>query len=214
MDPRLEVGPWAPPLGRRAARVRGYAARVVSSELSFFARLWLAHVCFWRVLLGGSFAPSVARLLRGGETPPLPQAPVAAPPPVATPPAPPPLEDALQLLSLFQREGRLVDFLEQDIASFSDADIGAAARVVHDGCRRALRGHAKLSPVRSEAEGAKVTLSGELAPDEVKLTGNVQGKPPYTGVLRHRGWRITELALPVAVRGHDLRVLAPAEVEL
>jgi hypothetical protein len=115
---------------------------------------------------------------------------------------------------LLQREGRLVDFLQQDIASFPDADVGAAARVVHDGCRRALKAHATIEPVRAEDEGARVVLAAGFAPDEVKLTGSVGGEPPYKGVLRHRGWRATRLELPQIVGEHDAHVLAPAEVEV
>jgi hypothetical protein len=134
--------------------------------------------------------------------------------PAATPPAAPAEGAALQLLALLQREGRLVDFLEQDITAFSDADVGAAARMVHEGCRKALLGHAKLAPVRSEDEGAKVTLEAGFNPAEVKLIGNVSGSAPYKGVLRHRGWRAAAISLPTPVAGHDASIIAPAEVEL
>jgi hypothetical protein len=117
-------------------------------------------------------------------------------------------------LSLLQREGRLVDFLQQDIASFPDADVGVAARVVHEGCRRALDSHATLEPVRSEHEGSRVTLAPGFAADATKLVGDVKGNPPYAGVLRHRGWRVAKLELPKPVGGHDPRIVAPAEVEL
>jgi hypothetical protein len=130
------------------------------------------------------------------------------------PPPPPPTDAALQLLGLFQREGRFVDFLEQEIAAFSDGEIGAVARVVHEGCRKALHEHARLEPVRAEEEGASVTLEAGFSPAEVKLSGNVQGSAPYKGVLRHRGWRAEDLKLPVPVTGHDPAVIAPAEVEL
>jgi hypothetical protein len=100
-----------------------------------------------------------------------------------------------------------------DVASFSDADIGAAARVVHTGCRKALREHVKLAPVRAEDEGAKVTVDGG-AESGVKLTGNVGGKGPHTGTLRHRGWRALDVKLPTAVAGHDAHIVAEAEVEL
>jgi hypothetical protein len=115
---------------------------------------------------------------------------------------------------MFQREGRLVDFLEQDIATFGDAEIGAAARVVHDGCRKALRAHARIAPIRTEDEGVKVTLEAGFAPDEVKLTGDVKGSAPFHGVLRHRGWRAESVTLPTAAPGHDASVLAPAEIEM
>jgi hypothetical protein len=204
---------------------------VAEEILSLSTRLWFAWLCFFRVLFDGSFAARLwsARLPPGlappGDTP----APSSAPAPAPSPPgpaagrapssAPAPAAaaepvHALQLLSLLQREGRLVDFLQQDIASFPDADVGAAARIVHDGCRRALRAHATIEPVRVEDEGARVELAAGFAPDEVKLTGGVGGPPPYKGVLRHRGWRAIRLDLPTMVGGHDAHVLAPAEVEL
>jgi hypothetical protein len=189
---------------------------VAEETLSLSTRLWFAWLCFFRVVLDGAFA---ARLWSVRRPPGL-TAPGAAPTPasVSTPervPAPEPEPGAaLQLLSLFQREGRLVDFLQQDIAAFPDADVGAAARIVHDGCRKALRTDATIEPVRPESEGARVTLAVGFAPDEVKLTGGVGGPPPYQGVLRHRGWRATRLELPRLVGEHDAHVLAPAEVEL
>jgi hypothetical protein len=183
---------------------------VSETSLPALTRVWFAWVCFFRVLFSGSFAAAVWRV----EHAP-PQLPEAPPPRAAAPEAPvPPADPALQLLSIFQREGRLVDFLEQDIASFSDSDVGAAARVVHDGCQRALRAHAKVAAVRTEEEGTKVTIQAGFEPALVKLSGNVQGSAPYTGVLRHRGWRATDLTLPRPVAGYDPTVLAPAEVEL
>ena len=185
-----------------------------STPLPFTTRLWFAWLCFFRVLLDGAFA---GRVWGARDEAALPLPPAASPPaPIAeVPPATPPSADAaLRLLALFQREGRLVDFLEQDVATFSDADVGAAARVVHEGCRKALRAHSKIAPIRDEEEGTQVTLAPGFSPGEVKLSGNVTGTGPYIGVLRHRGWRAVELALPTVVGGHDARVLAPAEVEL
>jgi hypothetical protein len=186
--------------------------------LPLITRLWFAWLCFFRVLFDGSFAARVWSAREPALLPPpeaarapepaIGRAAARAPMPTATP------VPALQLLSLLQREGRFVDFLEQDIASFADADVGAAARIVHDGCRKALRSHATIEPVRSEDEGASVLLAAGFAPDEVKLTGSVGGQPPYAGVLRHRGWRATRLDLPQVVGEHDAHVLAPAEVEL
>ncbi len=190
--------------------------------LPFPTRLWFAFACFFRVFFDGAFAASVWRVREAGGA--LPEAPPAArlveparpPAPVAPPPSPPvpSAEPALQLLALFQREGRLIDFLEQDITSFPDADIGAAARVIHEGCRKALHAHAKLAPVRTEEEGARVTLAAGFSPAEVKLSGNVQGSGPYSGVLRHRGWRATDVTLPTPVQGYEPSIVAPAEVEL
>jgi predicted Ser/Thr protein kinase len=190
------------------------------SPLPFFTRLWFAWVVFFKVLFDGLFAAKVyapeleaPKPERRGEPEKIVVEKVIERVVEKTADAPPSTDAALQLLALLQREGRLVDFLEEDVAGFSDADIGAAARVVHGGCRKALRDHVKLEPVRSEDEGAKVTLA-EASPNEVKLTGNVQGKGPHTGVLRHRGWRAVSVQLPTAVTGHDARVVAQAEVEL
>jgi Domain of unknown function (DUF2760) len=186
--------------------------------LPLLTRLWFAWLCFFRVLADGRFA---ARVWSAREPVLLPPTGAARAPEPAigragarAPASAPTSVPALQLLSLLQREGRFVDFLEQDIASFPDADVGAAARIVHDGCRKALRSHATIEPVRSEDEGASVLLAAGFAPDEVKLTGSVGGQPPYAGVLRHRGWRATRLDLPQVVGEHDAHVLAPAEVEL
>ena len=122
-------------------------------------------------------------------------------------------EGALLVLSLLQREGRLVDFLQQDVAGFDDADVGTAARVVHEGCKKALASHATLAPVRTEREGGPVEIAeGDVA--RVKLVGDVRGAAPFKGVLRHKGWQVVELTLPVPTAGHDARLVAPAEVEL
>jgi len=182
------------------------------TSLPFLSRLWLAYVVFFRVLFNGVYAAE----LHSPKVLPAPEQQLEAPK-KAEPkpePKPPSTDPALQLLSLLQREGRFIDFLEEDVASFADADIGAAARVVHSGCRKALRDHVKLEPVRTEEEGVKVTLPDPLDASAVKLTGNVTGKGPFTGTLRHRGWRATEVSLPTAVAGHDARILAQAEVEL
>ena len=182
-------------------------------SLPFATRLWFAWVCFFRTLFDPEFAAR-AWSVRAALPAPEPKAPTKAPEPKRELPPPPSTDAALQLLSLLQREGRLVDFLEQDITSFEDAEIGAAARAVHDGARKALHAHLKLEPVRAEEEGAKVTLDNGFDAESVKLSGNVSGKGPFTGVLRHRGWRAKDLSLPVAVKGHDVHVICPAEVEL
>jgi hypothetical protein len=190
------------------------------STLSFVTRLWFAWLCSFRVLFDGAFAARVWAVRDAPALPPasasalaLAPAPAPASAPALAPAAPDPTP-ALQLLSLLQREGRLVDFLQQDIASFPDADVGVAARVVHEGCRKAVRTHADIEPVRAEAEGTKVSLPAGFDADTVKLVGDVKGQPPYAGVMRHRGWRVKKLTLPSVVGGHDAHILAPAEVEL
>lgn len=121
---------------------------------------------------------------------------------------------ALQLLSLLQREGRLIDFLREDVAGFSDEEIGAAARVVHEGCQKVLSNYFELSPVREEEEGDSVVLEAGFDAKRHRLTGNVSGTPPYRGSLAHAGWEVKATHLPSLSADHDPRVVAPAEVEL
>ena len=121
---------------------------------------------------------------------------------------------ALQLLGLLQREARFVDFIQEDVAPYSDAEIGAAARVVHGGCRKLLAEHFTLAPVRAEAEGSRVTLAAGFDAAAVRLTGNVVGQAPFTGTLSHRGWQVTQVRLPQLTDARAAAVIAQAEVEL
>ncbi len=135
-----------------------------------------------------------------------------APEPVVLKEATP--DAALQLLGLLQQEARFIDFIKEDIASFSDADIGVAARVVHEGCNKAINEHFTLATVRSEQEGNKITLPEGFDAATVRLTGNIVGTAPFTGILVHKGWQVTGIRLPKLTSGHNAAIIAPAEVEL
>ncbi|MDN7608662.1 DUF2760 domain-containing protein [Burkholderia multivorans] len=191
------------------------------SNLSFFGRLSLAVGTFFSVLGNREFAANVLRLRDGAAAPVAPTpaaAPAPAPAPAAKAPAPELREAspqaALQLLGLLQRDARFIDFVEEDIVGYSDADIGAAARLVHDGCRATLREHFTIVPVRDEAEGSRVTLPAGFDATAVRVTGNVVGSAPFTGTVSHRGWRVADVRLPKLTGSHDASVIAPAEVEL
>lgn len=195
---------------------------MASQQLSFVSRIALAWSSYFRVLFDPAWAKRVQELstpprlpeMPGEPTSP-PRSPTAAPPPAAAPePAERDLGPAMQLLGLLQREGRLVDFLQQDIATFSDAQIGAASRVVHSGCRRALNRIATLRHLREEPEGTEVTLSEGFDPKAIKLLGNVQGAPPYRGTLRHGGWKVERFELEDVSEPASLNIVAQAEVEL
>ena len=121
---------------------------------------------------------------------------------------------ALQLLGLLQKEARFIDFIKEDIAAYSDADIGVAARVVHEGCNKALNEHFTLAAIRSEQEGGKITLQQGFDASTVRLTGNIVGSAPFTGTLIHKGWQVTNIRLPKLTQGHNANILAAAEVEL
>jgi len=120
---------------------------------------------------------------------------------------------ALQLLGLMQKEARFLDFVSENIGSYSDADIGAAARVVHDGCRKVIHDHV-LEPVRSEPEGNRLTLPKGYDAASIRVSGNIVGEAPFTGTLIHRGWKATETRLPKIAEGHNVSIIAQAEVEL
>lgn len=121
---------------------------------------------------------------------------------------------ALQLLGLLQQEARFIDFIEENIQSFSDSEIGAAARIVHEGCHKVLHSHFDFSPVRREQENSRVSIKSGFDPSEVRLTGNIVGKPPFNGTLVHRGWQVTDIRLPKLAENHNVKVVAAAEVEL
>jgi hypothetical protein len=140
---------------------------------------------------------------------------VAEAKPAAAPPPPERLHaSGLLLLNALQREGRLVDFLQQDVVGFSDQEIGSAARVVHSGCRKVLEQYFALEPAAPEAEGSTVTLAKGFDAQRIRLTGNVAGQPPFRGTLRHHGWVAREVRLPAWSEALDPRIVAPAEVEL
>ena len=134
-----------------------------------------------------------------------------APPP---PPPKPTTDAAVQLLGLLQREGRLVDFLREDIQPYEDGQIGAAVRAIHESCRQVLTEHLTLEPVLSGNEGDEVTIPKDFDPSAIRLTGNVSGEPPFHGTLRHPGWRAKQVKLPSQPSGQDPKIVAPAEVEI
>jgi hypothetical protein len=120
----------------------------------------------------------------------------------------------LRLLALLQREGRLLDFLMEDVQHYTDAQIGAAVRDIHRTCRKALQDHLELEPVIKDVEGSEVTIPAGFDPSAVRLTGNVTGQPPFRGKLNHHGWRVRDMKLAPPPSGQDEFVVQPAEVEL
>ena len=123
---------------------------------------------------------------------------------------------ALQLLSLLQRQGRLIDFLHEDLGQYDDAQIGAAVRSVHTGCKEALDAVVRLEPVLPEDEGASVNVPRGFDVRSIRLTGAIKGSPPFRGTLRHRGWRVRQLQPPPPAPTDSTAesILAPAEVEV
>jgi hypothetical protein len=123
-------------------------------------------------------------------------------------------ESALQLLAILQKEGRLIDFINEDVGAFSDDQVAAASRVVHAGVKKALQQHMSFAPVSDTPEGNNINLPADFDKNAYRLTGNITGSGPYNGTLIHKGWKVADLSLPQLAEGIDLNVVAAAEVEL
>jgi hypothetical protein len=121
---------------------------------------------------------------------------------------------AVQVLSLLQKKGRLIDFLQEDISGYEDGQIGAAVRNIHKGCKEAVEEYITIEPIMQETEGSDITVEKGFDPSVIRLTGNVTGEPPFKGVLRHSGWHVSSSSLPVLPDNQDLSVIEPAEVEM
>jgi len=133
---------------------------------------------------------------------------------VAAPPTAPSSAPALRLLALLQQEGRFIDFLKEDIDSYDDAQIGAAVRSIHAGCRKALSERIELERIFAAEDGSEIVVEPGFDPAAVRLTGNVSGAPPFRGTLQHAGWRAVTVSLPLSPGDSDATIIAPAEVEL
>ncbi|OGB25199.1 MAG: hypothetical protein A3I66_01045 [Burkholderiales bacterium RIFCSPLOWO2_02_FULL_57_36] len=182
---------------------------------SFFRRIPLAFGAFFRTFSDVDYATRIDKLRQDIEPAPVPAKPPEEPPKAAPPSLKEATPDAaLQLLSLLQRDARLIDFAMENVVSYSDTDIGAAARIVHEGCRKVLNEHFTIKPIREESEGSSITLNEGFDAAATRLTGNVVGKAPFRGSLTHRGWRASDTRLPKLTGSHDASVLVPAEVEL
>jgi hypothetical protein len=190
-----------------------------AERLGFMTRLWMFFWLPFKVLFDSSAAWKVEQALTGGAAAlpaPVAEKPVEKKPEPVAPPKPkvPDTAQALHLLAILQRDGRFVDFLQEDVAAATDDQVGAAARLVHEGCRKALAQYFTLQPVRNETEGSQINVPEGFDASQIRLTGNVTGKPPFRGTLAHPGWRAAEVKLPPPPEGQDPHVIAPAEVEL
>jgi hypothetical protein len=186
--------------------------------IALSTRLSFAFRSFFLLLFQGKIPQDVLQALTGS-------APDVAPSPATrTPPASAKVggdapnaeavDRAVQMLALLQRDGRLVDFLEEDVSSYPDGQLGAAVRSIHTSCRQVLERYIKLEPVLSSEEDHPVTLPPGFDPAAIKLVGNVGGERPIKGLLRHRGWRVAEVTLPSLPQGSGRAIVAPAEVEV
>lgn len=171
--------------------------------------------------------PEVAPAPKAAPAPAPAPAPALAPAPAPAPAPPPPVvvrdaeaeqkardEGALLMLAALQREGRLLDFLMEKIDAYSDDQVGAAVRGIHSGCAKAVTSTLVVEPVLKGTEESPVTLEKGYDAKAVRLTGNVRGKPPFKGTLKHHGWKVRPQKPLAAADGSDPAVVMPAEVEL
>ena len=161
-------------------------------------RYWHAHGLARRWLRDADFATKVDALNQ--------------PPKPAQPPKPNP--EPIRLLTLLQRDGRLLDFLLEDMAAATDMDLGAGVREIHRQSQKAIKEHLVLEPVLPQEENTTVEIPAGFDPSAIRLTGNVTGQPPFRGTLIHRGWRVKEIKLAPLPEAQDHFVVQPAEVEL
>ena len=167
-------------------------------------RISFAFRAFFSLLFSGVLPPDIAQAFGYSKA-----LPVKAPPPPK--PQAGPSAGAVQILGILQREARLVDFLMEDVAAYSDEQVGAAVRDVHAQARQALERYLRLQPVIDGVEGTFTKTEGVDAA-ALKFVGKVppSGKAPG-GVLRHKGWKAEKVDLP-PTGPND--VLAPAELEI
>lgn len=183
--------------------VEVYASYLVAASLT---------LALWLVLKGMTakdYMPEIAEEKPLAESAPIP-APVAPPAPRNAAEA-----EVIAVLSALQSKGRLVDFLMDDISKYSDAQVGAAARVVHQGCKAAFDEMFTVEPVAGENEGAGVTVPSD-AGDAYRISGSVAGEGPHSGKLVHKGWKASRVNLPRLIKREEgaLPVIAPAQVEV
>jgi hypothetical protein len=180
-------------------------------------RIWIAIKVFFVALFNGEVAKQVDEVLQkrglpAPETreslprPPVPQKP-AKPAPVRS--------DAITLLATLQREARFIDFLQEPLAGYADAQIGAVARDVHRDCGAVIQRLFALKPILEQEEGTTVEVPTGFDANRFRLTGNVTGEPPFHGQLMHHGWIASQCDVPAWTGSEDsARIVAPVEVEL
>jgi hypothetical protein len=190
------------------------AALSLAADAALMPYAGMARIVLSKAIPGVALLLFLALLVERPKAAPVRSAADAISPATAAPTAIQADAEVVNLLSLLQEKGRLVDFLMDDITGYSDAQVGAAGRVLHEGCKAALLEHFGIRPLREEGEGSKVTVPSGYAPDEYRLVGRISGEAPFRGTLVHHGWKTEWVKLPRLIRTSRLPAIAPAEVEL
>jgi len=203
-------------------------------------RIITAFQAFFAVLFNREQAERIVPLLKGESLPMLeiekqPEQPTQTPSALSKPDKRESKQsEAITLLAALQREARFLDFLMEKLDGYDDAQVGAAARTVHDECAAVVARMFDVQPLRTEDEMSQITVGtgccaggigvARLADRStcptgnsglVQLVGNVSGNAPYTGRLTHCGWIAKKCELPTwSGTPESALVLAPAEVEI
>ncbi len=176
-------------------------------------RIFLAIAYFFKILFVGEKALiNYAQQRAVGQAKDEPSA--AKPEPTVAPVFHVSTAPAIQLLGLLQKEGRLIDFLQEDISPYDDADIGAAMRDIHGSCRKVLDKHFALKRILTELEGENVTIAAGFDPSRIQIQGDISHQEALTGAVLHGGWIATKADLPTVAEGADENVVAAAQVEV
>lgn len=122
----------------------------------------------------------------------------------------------VELLGLLQKKGRFIDFLKDDITQYPDPQVGAAARIVHQGCASVLDEYFDIKPIMDKSEGSHISLGEEYDSKSFRIIGKIKEQAPYEGTLMHHGWLTSRVELPELTESNanTKGVIAPAEVEL
>ncbi len=120
----------------------------------------------------------------------------------------------IHLFAVLQREGRLLDFLQEDLSLYEDGQIGAAVRSIHENCKKTMDRYLTPEPVMESSEGDTVDIPAGFDQNAIKLVGNVVGEPPFTGIVRHRGWKMRSASLPKLSEEGNPEIITPAEIEI
>ncbi|XZE36863.1 DUF2760 domain-containing protein [Pirellulaceae bacterium SH501] len=186
--------------------------RILLALRAFFAVLFNKEraVAFEKLLLPGSSPSEPNRIpTETKQTAETDSSPAAAKKPAASS-GKAPRSEALTLLSTLQREARLIDLIQESLDSYSDAQIGAAARDVLRDSKKCLQRAFGIKPLLDQSEGDSVSIPESPSPIRWRLLGS----PKSSGRVVHPGWTATHCELPTwSGNPEDQWVLSAAEVE-
>ncbi|MEM9588632.1 MAG: DUF2760 domain-containing protein [Planctomycetota bacterium] len=182
--------------------------------------LAIALRAFSAALFDREMSARIATVLDGGDSTKLPgrvDSPKSIPQQAAQPTAAAPVEPkakqspAITLLAALQRESRLIDLVQEDIAPFSDAQVGAAARPCLLQAASTLNRMFKIEPLTTNADGESMTIDEHASASRVQWIGEGSGN---SGTLVHHGWQATQVELPEWTGNEDdATIIAPLQIQ-